>query len=62
MAKRYKDWLVQSDDDLAHARKSLEMEDYNWACFAGQQAAEKAVKALYDFLGGEGWGMLSLSF
>ncbi|MBI4676973.1 MAG: HEPN domain-containing protein [Elusimicrobia bacterium] len=56
MAKRYKDWLAQAESDLEHARKSVPMRDFNWACFASQQAAEKALKAIYDFLGGEGWG------
>ena len=56
MAKRYKDWLAQAQGDLEHARKSVPMRDFNWACFASQQAAEKALNALYDFLGGEGWG------
>ncbi len=56
MAKRFKDWLAQAESDLEHARKSLKMQDYNWSCFAGQQSAEKALKALYDYLGGEGWG------
>lgn len=56
MPKRFKDWLKQAENDLEHARKSLKMEDYSWSCFASQQAAEKAMKALYDFLGGDGWG------
>ena len=56
MAKRYKDWLKQAQQDIEHARKSLDMKDYNWSCFAAQQGAEKAMKALYDYLGGEGWG------
>lgn len=56
MPKRVKDWIAQAENDLEHARKSLKMGDYNWACFASQQSAEKALKALYDFLGGEGWG------
>ena len=42
--------------DLEHARKSVELGDYEWACFAAQQAAEKAVKALYQKLGMEVWG------
>lgn len=56
MGRRYKDWFSQAESDLEHAKKSLKMQDYNWSCFASQQAAEKAMKALYDFLGGEGWG------
>jgi len=27
---RYKDWFEQAKRDLDHARKSLEMEDYEW--------------------------------
>lgn len=56
MPKRYGDWMAQAGSDLGHARKSLKMKDYDWACFASQQSAEKALKALYDFWGGEGWG------
>lgn len=56
MSKRFKDWMAQAEMDLEHARKSIDMKDYNWSCFASQQAAEKALKGLYDFLGGEGWG------
>ena len=31
---------------MEHARRSVDIGDYNWACFAAQQAAEKALKAL----------------
>jgi HEPN domain-containing protein len=31
-------------------------ERHEWACFAAQQAAEKAVKALHLYLGQEAWG------
>ena len=54
--RRAADWLRQALRDLDHAEKSLEMGDYEWACFAAQQAAEKAVKALYQALGIEVWG------
>ena len=56
MPNRYKDWLNQAEDDLEHARKSIVMKDFSWSCFASQQAAEKALKGLYLFLTGEGWG------
>jgi HEPN domain-containing protein len=29
---------------------------FDWACFAAQQAAEKALKALYQHHHAEGWG------
>ncbi|MFN3928750.1 MAG: HEPN domain-containing protein [Thermoflexus sp.] len=42
--------------DLNHAQHALEDGDYDWACFAAHQAAEKAVRGLLLALGGEGWG------
>jgi HEPN domain-containing protein len=56
VANRAGDWLAQAERDLQHARHSLDARDYEWACFAAQQAAEKAVKAALLALGGEGWG------
>jgi len=56
MVSRSADWLRQALRDLEHAQRSLEAGDYEWACFAAQQAAEKAVKALYQSLGVEVWG------
>ncbi|HFD38746.1 MAG TPA: HEPN domain-containing protein [Anaerolineae bacterium] len=56
MSNRAHDWLVQSAHDLQHARHAVEDGDYDWACFAAHQAAEKAVKGLLLSLGGEGWG------
>jgi HEPN domain-containing protein len=41
---------------MKQAEASLRDELYEWACFAAQQAAEKAVKALIQSLGGEAWG------
>lgn len=35
------------------------MTDYEWAAFAAQQSAEKALKALVLALGGEPWGHLA---
>jgi len=56
LVSRAGDWLRQATRDLEHARRSVELGDYEWACFAAQQAAEKAVKALYQKLGIEVWG------
>lgn len=56
MANRYRDWLKQSEADLRHARNALADGDYEWSCFAAQQAGEKALKALYLRLGMEAWG------
>jgi HEPN domain-containing protein len=48
MTMRTKDWLRQAEKDLQHAKRSVVDRDFEWACFAAQQAAEKAVKALYQ--------------
>ena len=54
--ERSRDWLVQAQGDLEHARHDLEYKFYDWACFSAQQAAEKAVKAVFQRLGAEAWG------
>lgn len=41
--------------DLLHAKHSYEDKDYEWACFAAHQSAEKAVKAVYQKLGIDVW-------
>ncbi len=56
MAERSKDWMEQATRDLASARLLLEGGLWEWACFASHQAAEKAIKAVYQKMGGEGWG------
>ncbi len=56
MANRANDWLRQAERDLAQARDSQAAQRHEWACFAAQQAAEKAVKALHLALGQEAWG------
>ena len=56
MANRSQDWLKQAIRDLQHAEDSQKTGRHEWACFASQQAAEKAVKALHLFLGQEAWG------
>ncbi|MCL6613820.1 MAG: HEPN domain-containing protein [Firmicutes bacterium] len=54
--ERSQDWLDEAHGDLEHARSDLEHAYYNWACFSAQQAAEKAVKAVFQKLGAEAWG------
>jgi HEPN domain-containing protein len=56
MPDRHTDWLRQARRDLNHARNAAEDEDYEWSCFAAQQGAEKAVKAVYQRLGAVAWG------
>jgi HEPN domain-containing protein len=56
MADRSKDWLRQAERDLRQAEISKGEEIHEWACFAAQQSAEKAVKALHLSEGQEAWG------
>lgn len=56
---RWRDWWEQSMRDLRHARHALADEDHEWAAFAAQQAAEKALKGLVMAHGGEPWGHLT---
>ena len=56
MGNRASDWLNQAEGDLQHARNAKKVGDYDWACFAAQQASEKAVKGLILAKSGEGWG------
>jgi len=56
MPSRADDWWRQAQRDLRHARNALESGDFEWACFAAQQAAEKAVKAVFQHRHMEAWG------
>jgi HEPN domain-containing protein len=56
MGNRYLDWLRQADADLRHARNAPGDADFEWSCFAAQQAAEKALKALFQKAGMDAWG------
>ena len=56
MPSRSRDWLNQALRDLDQAEDSRRAGRHEWACFAAQQAAEKAVKALHLHLGQEAWG------
>lgn len=56
MPNRAQDWLRQAERDLEQAQDSQASGRHEWACFAAQQAAEKAVKALHLHAGQEAWG------
>jgi len=56
MPSRARDWFNQAMRDLEQAQDSQSDGRHEWACFAAQQAAEKAVKALHLHLGQEAWG------
>ncbi len=54
--ERSKDWLDEAQGDLDHAQNDVQGGFYNWACFSAQQAAEKAIKAVFQRMGAEAWG------
>ena len=56
MPDRSRDWLAQARRDLEHAGKDVADAFYEHACFGAQQAAEKAVKGVYQRFHSEGWG------
>ena len=48
--------MAQAKRDLNHAAHARKDKDFEWSCFSAQQGAEKAVKAVFLYLHGEGWG------
>jgi len=56
MLSRAKDWLNQAKRDLLHAKDCLKSGFFEWGCFSAQQAAEKAVKAVFLNQHAEAWG------
>ena len=54
--ERSRDWMDQAEGDFAHAKSDVERGFYDWSCFSSQQAAEKAVKAVFQKMGAEAWG------
>lgn len=53
---RSADWLHQAHSDLDLAAVSAAAGHHEWACFAGHQAVEKALKALHLHHGQQAWG------
>jgi len=56
MPVRWEDWFKQAGRDLEHVKHSIDARDYEWACFAAQQTAEKAAKAVLQRRNAEAWG------
>ncbi|UCF90181.1 MAG: HEPN domain-containing protein [Desulfobacterales bacterium] len=56
MVDRAQDWIRQAERDLEQAQASKVEGRHEWACFAAQQSAEKAVKGLHLSRGQEAWG------
>jgi HEPN domain-containing protein len=56
MPERSADWFRQAESDLRHAGHAADDADYDWAAFAAHQAAEKAIKALFQKLHLDAWG------
>ncbi|MFQ5903390.1 MAG: HEPN domain-containing protein [Candidatus Binatia bacterium] len=54
--ERSADWMDQAKGDLQHAKSDFERNFHDWACFSAQQAAEKAVKAIFQKMAVEAWG------
>ncbi|MEM2925955.1 MAG: HEPN domain-containing protein [Candidatus Bathyarchaeia archaeon] len=48
--------MRQAKRDLENAEYELRGGFYEWACFLSQQAAEKAIKALFQRIGAEAFG------
>lgn len=56
MSNRAGDWFRQAERDLEQAQDSRSAGRHEWACFAAQQSAEKAVQALHLHHNQEAWG------
>lgn len=48
--------MRQAEADLRHARHARDDDDHEWSAFAAHQAAEKAIKAVFQRLHLEAWG------
>ncbi|RKY57110.1 MAG: hypothetical protein DRP94_09690 [Candidatus Latescibacterota bacterium] len=48
--QRAQDWLREAEAELDAAQSLLDGKHWSWCCFTCQQAAEKALKAVCEFL------------
>jgi HEPN domain-containing protein len=56
MPERSEDWIKQAVRDLKTAEDLAKSGSFEWSCFVAQQAAEKAVKAVFQKLNAVAWG------
>lgn len=56
MPERSADWFRQAKRDFAVAQEMKKSGFYEWACFAAQQSAEKALKAVFQKMHAVAWG------
>jgi len=56
MPERSEDWIKQAIRDLKTADEVAKSGSFEWSCFVAQQAAEKAVKAVFQKLNAAAWG------
>nr|WP_279232396.1 HEPN domain-containing protein [Thermus neutrinimicus] len=56
LVQRSRDFILQARRDLEHARFAWKKGFYGWATFSAQQAAAKAVKAVFQHMGAVAWG------
>lgn len=56
MVERSADWIRQAKRDLDNAEYELKGGYFEWVCFISQQAAEKAIKAVFQKLHREAFG------
>jgi HEPN domain-containing protein len=54
--EEFRRWRDEADRAVAAARLQAEAGFHNWACFAAEQAAQLAMKALLHGLGRGPWG------
>jgi HEPN domain-containing protein len=55
LSRRIVDWFQQAEVELQAARQAQEDGDYEYSCFAAEQAAENALKAVYQRYGLNIW-------
>ncbi len=55
MPERSKNWIKQAERDLETAEELIKDGSFEWSCFVAQQAAGKAVKAVFQKLNAIAW-------